>query len=87
MPKRKPYLTNNRIKIINFCKKNQGKISKAQIMSLLNCSCDSAYDIYKSLLKCELLEKIGKCKFQLKGYCNEIKDDDDNFIASSRFSD
>lgn len=66
MMKRIPYLTENRIKIIDFCKGNKGNINKAQIMSLLNCSCDSAYEIYKSMLKCGLLEKIGKCKFQLK---------------------
>jgi hypothetical protein len=64
--KRTPYLTENRIIIINFCKANNRNINKAQIMNLLNCSCDSAYDIYKSMLKCGLLVKIGKCKFQLK---------------------
>jgi hypothetical protein len=50
--KRTPYLTENRIIIINFCKANNRNINKAQIMNLLNCSCDSAYDIYKSMLKC-----------------------------------
>jgi hypothetical protein len=65
MKKRIPYITNNRKKIIYFCKKNDGNINKAQIMNLLKCSCDSAYDIYKSMLKCGLLEKTGKCKFKL----------------------
>ena len=61
-------MTENRIKIIQFCKKNDLKINKSQIMNLLNCSCDSAYDVYKSMLKCGLLEKISKCKFQLKAF-------------------
>lgn len=65
MKKRQVYITENRKKIIAFCKKNNGNITKAQIMNLLNCSCDSAYDIYKSMLKCGILEKIEKCKFKL----------------------
>lgn len=65
MKKRQVYITENRKKIIAFCKKNNGNINKAQIMNVLNCSCDSAYDIYKSMLKCGILEKIEKCKFNL----------------------
>lgn len=66
--KRTIYLTENRMKIIDFCKSNDGKISKAQIMTLLKngkCSCDLAYEVSKSMIEAGILEKTGKCKYKL----------------------
>lgn len=66
--KRLPYITENRKKIIAFCKKNNGNITKSQIMNLLKdgkCSCDLAYEVSKSMIQKGILSKTGKCKFKL----------------------
>lgn len=64
-PKRYPYLTQNRIKIIDFCKNNDGNITKAQIMELLNCSDNAAYECSKSMIDAGILQKRVRCKFKL----------------------
>lgn len=63
--KRITYITNNRKKIINYCYNHDKTITKAQIMILLNCSGDLAYEVSKSMINCGLLKKIGKCKFEI----------------------
>jgi len=65
MRKRNVYYTENRIKIIEYCKNNNNIITKAQIMNLLNCSCDLAYEVSKSMVNCGILTKLEKCKFIL----------------------
>jgi hypothetical protein len=65
MRKRNVYYTENRIKIIEYCKSNNNIITKAQIMNLLNCSCDLAYEVSKSMVSCGILIKVEKCKFIL----------------------
>lgn len=65
MKKRNIYFTNNRIKIIEYCKSNNGYITKAQIMDILNCSCDLAYEVSKSMINCGILIKSAKCRFIL----------------------
>lgn len=63
--KRAAYMTENRRQIIEFAKNNDNKVNKAQIMRLLNVSCDGSYDITKRMIEIGYLQKIGKCKFQL----------------------
>lgn len=62
------YITENRQMIIDFCKGNNGNITKAQTMNLLKngkCSPDLAYSVLKSMVDAKILEKYGKCKFKL----------------------
>ena len=66
MKKRNVYFTENRIKIIEYCRGNNGVITKSQIMNILNCSCDLAYEVSKSMVNCGILIKLEKCKFILK---------------------
>jgi hypothetical protein len=58
-------MTSNRIKIIDFAKSRQGTITKAQVMELLSCTEDNAYEQIKSMIKASLLERVEKQKFRL----------------------